>query len=1040
MSLSINPNSSIPNFTPTGPGPGGFTPLQKLLIDTFSPSVGRVIPNPSVDASNPQISMSDFFEAVSSAQLKQILQDYVNKIADPLIRQKLLAEIAERSGAIADLISMVVQYREALFRIGLLDLPGKKTNLNNAINDFNAGNSQDATQLSLMNSAITSYNTSQTNYQNALSSYQTALSSYGTAQGTYNTALNAWNTALNNYNNGTITQAQLQTAENTFNTAKNAFEVTAKGNLTTATNTFNTAKTNWQTAQTNLTSAASTYNAYATSRNADLSLKAQAYNTAVADAIPIIDDMNNIRTEIFGQDSLANPSNYTTLGLPSFNQGTPGVDTLRNQVQGNIDARNTSSTNMNTLIGQIASIIATINAGGYTPPLIAPPTQSSISDLPPENSNYTLTNLIYTPPTSVTFDPKTLTNFNVSFIDLLLAAVNNYNETSIKENNFQKVITDPLDIVNKANLGGGSVGIGSSVSVTANRVSPDGHSPHLLRTLSKEVFETIFNIYGVPIGSPLVDQLGALVYGYKLALDLLSLGPAKAILEGNALPGIQGEVAANAALGLGNIFLLQELVSSGQITVDVTKILNENAIFTQDPTLALLTPEAKAAFIQAIVQEIGASLIKAALTSIAVSLDLPGLVSQILANITSLTKPETKTTEIKSPPPPDKTREPPANKTSAPVDTKPPAEPKKPLPTKKDLELITLQVLIAQELDKLVTTSKIASETIVQDAIKQLAIKNQAVTRDAIINAILDQIRNDKALVRDIADRFRQRNSAINDIRGQIIREDAQQTAISEEVALVSAIKQSVIAADTAAQARVKSAEIQSSIAKRDAFLDSLARDLEKRPEVDPARARILLDRYKPTLLNALIGGLIEPTVLKALSKHLIELKLTPEDAGKVIDAALKAANAKDATINPLSTFIGGQVLGLPELSALFKMQVSHLLTPVIGERKALQVAEDYGRLIFAAPHSLTKILEINERNLVKLDGYDFNARVFEDYRNAAQIFINPLLARGTALQEGNVLLLSGQAAGLSVQGTTSADNKLGPLANRSKRAIDMPG
>lgn len=975
MDLPINPNTPIQNVTPTGPGPGGFTPLQKLLIDTFSPSISAILPTPPLDASNPRISAAEFFAKVSDAQRKQMIQDYINKITDPTLRQALLEEVVKRAGSIANIITLIVQYRELIFRLDQLDLKGKQKHLNDEIDNFNTSSGQDQTEVNDMNAAISTFTTAQTTYQGALTTYDGALTTFTSAQASYNSALTTWNTALNAYNSGSITAIQLQAAKATFDLAKGQF-ATAQTTLGTATTTFNNAKTAWLNAQTALTTEKNSYNAYVDSRDSGLNSAKHDYNAAVQQALPILSQMNDIQSGLFGTSSLETPTSYSGgTGLNPFDEGIPGPDTLRNQVEGNLDISNGTATSMNTLIGQISSIITTINNGGYTPPLIAPSPLIPIPTLPTANSNFVLTPVQINAPSHDSFDFAALTKFDTSFLQIMLSAVNEYNTTTDKNDDFQKQLTDLITPFASANLPDQSVGVGSSVSVTANSSIAGRSNPHLQGALSKHVFETAMNVFGVPAGSPLVDQLGALLFGYQTALGFTSAGPAHAIIGDNPINGSQGIAGVSAAVALGNLLHVQDLVSGDQITANITKIVNA------DPTLKALTPEAKTALIQSLVLEIGATLIKSALNQLASSIDLPGLVSQILANLSNLLAPES---------------------------------------TSTDLSQVVSQLILAQELAKQLNISKTTAETIVQNAIAALALKNEAATQDAITREIVNQIRADQAINAEVRAGATQQSA---------VAEDAQQEQISEDAALEASVHQGVVAADNAHSARVQAETNRVNNAKRDTFLNALADDLNAR-QVDPAKIKRLLDIYRPTVLNALISGLIKPNYLEALTNHLIKLGLTPEEAGKVAQTAISKANAKDATLNPLNSFIGGQVVGIGALSGLFKSQVANILAPVVGQREALAVAEDYGNKIFLNPNSAIRLLENNERNVAKLSGYNFNARVFEDYRNAYQISTNPQAAQGTPLHEGNVLLLSGAAAGLGTKGTTSVDNKLGVFAN----------
>jgi hypothetical protein len=1062
MGLPINPNSPspVPGVTPATPGSGGFTPLQLVLVDTFSTSLSSSLPAPPADASQP--TLASFFSSVGSAELKELLQNYADASADPLVMQKLLQEAVSQAGGTANVIAEIVAYHELLANLNKLNLAGAETSLNNSIDSFNSNSPADTTQINNMNGAINDYNTAQTNYQNALTTYQGDLTTFSGAQTTYNSALSTWNTALSSYNSGGSSAGQLQTAQTTFDSAQTQF-ASAQTDLSTAETMFGNAKTAWTSAQTALTSQSQTYNAYAQGQDGTLSNSIQAYNTAIDNALPIISQMNNLQSFFFGVGvSLPSPTTYSASGLPIFDQGTPGPDTLRNQVEGTLDNDNDTSTDLNTTIGDITTIINTINSGGYTPPLTAPQMLTPIATLPTANSNYAITPLSYTPPGDESFNFTALTQLDTTFLTIMLDATDQINTLNTQQNNFRKQVVDAPNTFVVDNAPTTSAGLGSSVAVSAQQPhAPGGRpNPHLLRILSRNVFETAIGAYGVKAGSPFVDQFGALAFNYKRVAAFTSIGPAKGILGENSTADTAGQTAARAAVALGNVAQVQTLISSNQITADVTQLVNQNA------TLAALTPEAKTALIQTLVQEIGATLIKSSLNQLAASLNLPGLVSQILASLS-----------------------PSAAAPGAP---------------QTNLQQVGAELTLAQELSKDLNISSAAAASIVQTAIQQLTQQNTALSANSITQAILNQIGQQGGVLATIIAQGTQSNAAAagnqqeqssededeeesdaiaadnlkadnlkaavltstietneanqaniqsEALTNSIQSEDAANQANSQAAAqtsnvqadavnqdnLQAAVLKSVIAADATNRANIQAAQIHSDNGKRDAFLHSLAESLEAQ-QIEPTLIKKLLDTYRPTVLNALISGLAKPNFLEALTNHLIQLHLTPGQAGQAAQTAISKANAQDSALNPLSTFMGSQVIGMTQISALFKKQVTDLLTPVVGQKQALDVAENYGRLIFASPNSFTKKLENNEKTLAAYEGYNHNARVFEDYRNAQQVFINPLDDPGSPLLKGNTLILSGPAAGISTQGTTSADNALGPLGYRNKKPIDMPG
>lgn len=937
MSIPIPPGP--PPVTPPpnpffGTGPSILQP-----VDNTSPSLASSLSTPPLDAGSPQLSIAQFYGAISNANIGQKLQEFIDQMRDPEFRKRLMEFALEQSAYMAEVITLVYRYDDLATQLKNLDLNGLANHINQKLAALNAGSgiAADNAAIATFNNAINAYNNARTTYENALLSYQTALNSFETAQDTYNTALNTWNTALAAYQNGSITQAELESARSTFNAAENQFENVDKPAFDNAQSTFDTAKSAFDNAVTTFNSARDTYNTYVASRSSaygDLSGAIDNWNAVVGNVAGLLARMNAIRNEL-GLSPITSTGNLAQFtGLSNY--GFPaGPNATRDAVQTDVDQDNAFATLLNSIISSIDGKVTAINAGGYNPPLTTPSSQSLIPNLPTTNSGTAASTIpSISIPTSISIevpDPQDLiTDYLLPRLSILEALKTN-NE---KENLYRADVTDERfknamsgQHVIAGSLGSSNLGASNAVGIAA--------SPFLGAILSKHAFETFFNVYGVPQGSSLVDQIGALYHRLATNAGLLSAGPAQKILNNGNLTGANGKQAVQAAVALGYLSLVNTIADSAELKSIV------KALIEKDVTLSRLTKEQKAALLDAIVGELGAALKRGGLNDLSKVLDLPGLVPQILARLG---------------------------------------------------EDDSSDIFNGQLLHDTIFASELARE--LQMSSGQI---------DDIIKQAINQSRTTEA--------------AFNEF---VIKELEQQGQVGADVA------RQVQQASTLATERVKAEEVKTETVKKQAFKDGLLKGLAAL-EFDPVKADLLAEQIPV--------GTINETITRLTDKGF-----TLPEANQVATTAVNAANAKDPISNPLSSFLVKQLGTTTEMAGLLKGQIVNILSPAVGMRQSLQVAEDYGSLVFTHANSITNTLQVNERHLDAFSYFVYDSRLYENYREATKSYRSPELADDSPLKLGITLLLTGIPGGIANQGVTSADNTLGPSANQSKHATSYPG
>lgn len=993
MSFPIIPPSS----PPSGPQPinpptttSGSNPAASAApIDFFGTSLAQSLSAPAFDASNPRLTIGDFYGAISGANLAQKLREYLDDLNDPLFRKALMAFAAEQAVYMQEVITLVYQYDSLNEQMQNLDLPNKARKINNKLNAYSNGADRDNEKIDALNAAGVTYNSAQTTYQNALTSYQSALNTFESAQTTYNSALDTWNTALSNYQSGSINQVQLELARTAFQSKSAQFD-SAKSNFASAQNTFNTAKTDWNNAISDYSEAVNSFNTYAASREgalADINEAISEWNAAYGTASTVIAQMNDIRSQL-GLSSISSTGLIDPVtGLPTATIPT-GPSTIRNAVQADVDQDNALVTSINAITEIIRERVNTINAGGYIPPLTAPAAIAAILDLPITDSNDgAKTNFAYiTIPESINITTPADEDLIATYLLPRIAILFEIKDKTEKEELFLETTGSKLvdQMSGESIVSGGSGGSALSVANATGIAA----SPFLGKILSKHAFETILNVHGVPAGSPLIDQIGALYTQIEANAGLASAGPASQILVNAVLTGINGKAAIDAAVALGNLSVVVEVAGSAELR-DAISALIEN-----DPTLAKLTPEQKTALLDSIVGEVGASLVRSALNEVARALGLPGLNPQILAILAGLTEND---------------------------------------PLASFSQQLYRNVLFAQQIAKEFNISDAEANLLIENAIREIATATPAPAPAPKENAPAPAPINKPAPApKENAPAPAPTINIPLQLAGDPVAEEQAlvEKSVTEQLIKTGLVRveveQKVQRASLAASEGVRQELLKADVTKDAAFKDSLRKSFATL-ELDPVKADLLADQIPIGPINEIIPILID----KGLT--LPEAKLVAADA-------LSAAERYDPARNPLSSFLVQQFGSSTEMAGLFKGQIVNILSPAVGMRNALDVAENYGSLMFSSANSVTTILQVNERRLDAISYFIYDVRLNENYRDATISYRSPELDPSSPLKLGATLLLVGIPGGLSNQGLTSQDNTLGPSAGQSKHATSYPG
>lgn len=930
----VNPvNNNPPTYT--NPNQNPFGPITFPLGQNDSTNVVQSSTILSLDVlpSGNNIPILEYSSAILSAALKQAIQDLQNALANPQYLSQLANAAGQQAIDYISNISKALTYDKDAAKLNTINLAGAKQNLVNAEDDFNQ-------KAGALNTAINTYNSAQTNYENALTSYDDAVNTYQQAQSTYDTALSNWNAALAAHNAAppTITDAQFQQAQSDYKNAQTAFNA-ATTTYQSAKTSFDDKQTQWKNAQNALKNA---QNNYENSLNA-LNLAIQKWNTVAQQANDLINEMNALNIAPSIQTVPENLPLADDQSQPPAEISPDPRDTV------GIDIASFNNTDNNTTGPLINSVNSEPN-NPLNPPYNPIPQVDNLTNDIPNNSQYQLYQFNIstvsgypvtqiTLPTFSIIDTQTSASQNTSQVKFLLSLIGK--QSTVDQGTRDVYVSrhtttggsgSSVAIAAMNNFAARSSALSSTSPLTSNPTTTT--TPPLAGVLSTAVFEAYFNQFGVPLNTPLLDQIGALYENLKIIAGLTSVSAGQEILGSAATQGPSGDAAINATIALGLLRQFHNMVSNNLITPQVLNFINQN------PQFAGLTDDQKTALAQGLGDELQSSLLKSALTQIANTLNQPGLIPQIL-QIATGTHSQDPLASLQS----------------------------------QIFEQFVLSNLLAKQFN----ISDTLAQQIAQQAFQQTVSGQVTGTTSNVVSFIADKI---------------------------------QQAGVQDEAA-----SKKIQQALDLANARLIEELQKTDLAKTQAFKETLTNQLNTLG-YDPARLN--------ELLNALEDIKIED-IDRAAQAAFIGSGLSAGEISQVLNAAHEAANAKDPDQNPLSSFLAARLGTKTELSALLKQQILNVYTPVIGATQALQVAVNYGNLIFTDPNSVTNILQNNESHLKKLDKYNSQQRQLEDYTQIANSYLNQDIP-SAELNMGKTILLLGQAGGPSTQGILTTDNTLGPV------------
>ncbi|KAF3362286.1 hypothetical protein PHSC3_001115 [Chlamydiales bacterium STE3] len=956
---SIDPNASsinpIPRISANETGATSASAPLTVDVSTFSSS-SSVINIPLPTSQTPTLTLAEFYQAVNDAALGQKLQEYTDAFNDAKNLSKMWQDAVDQAAALRDYINQIYAY--VFLQKDLLekyDIPGEQTALNEAIADYNNGVHADQAQVQLLNNAITEFNLAKNSYLTNLQAYNTAVGNQQQALDTYNSALNTWNAALESFQNGTIDAATLETYRSQFASAQATFS-SANSAFLNIKSAFENSSAEYQAAANNLNTVTSNYNAYRQTRQTAVNNVNTAIDTWNATAILAnvkIEQLNAIRMSL-------NPPLPPLQLMPMITGVNPlqpyeipaGVpDPLVAQLNQSISNYNNSAAGASASVEAINGHVTVINNNGYTPPIAYTQGVSGVDSVPGLNvpsadlptleiPNFAPT-LDYSPPEPI--DVVTI------YLEPRLAILNSLKSSIEDANRFQALMENlnrKVPDTNFANIGASTAGSAGS-TIPTQALS----SPFVDAILSKQNFEAFFNIYGAPISSPLVDQLGASSARLLSLMGLSSAGPANTIVGQGTFGTVGSETALSAAVALGFLKQISNVSSSDFLPQSILGFLNG------DPSLNTLSAAQKEELANLLAGSINASMLEIGLNEVARSFNLPGLVPQVLANVNGLTTQEA----------------------AASLGGQLYAET---LLAKNIAEKSTLQHDEAMQV----------SQGILQEIFtgQNKVIANAQDLQSQIVNAVLNQL-----------------NQA---------QSDSNARAKANEIA--DAVIEQIIAD------RMQQQDIQ-----KDAYRQALIRGLQRVQNLDEREAARIATRIVGN--NDAIASLNQSAI-----GVLPKIGLTENEIATVTNAATEAFNSKDPLLNPLSAPSLQKIVSSADLSTLFKTEVVGVLSPVIGNKKALQVAEDYGSLIFTAPNSVVNQLEAIERQERKSVN-SFNNRQFDKYLDLTEMYRNPGNFLEKLTSPAKVLLSTGAVGGPSMQGTTSMDNNTGKTGHY-KRPTDI--
>ena len=221
---------------------------------------------------------------------------------------------------------------------------------------------------------------------------------------------------------------------------------------------------------------------------------------------------------------------------------------------------------------------------------------------------------------------------------------------------------------------------------------------------------------------------------------------------------------------------------------------------------------------------------------------------------------------------------------------------------------------------------------------------------------------------------------------------------------------------------------------QHDAYRHTVAKEVQTKQNLSDSEAKRIANTVAPPNTNANLAQLNH-----AALTYLPKQGLTAAEASGVAQQATAAFLAKQPSLNPLSSytteFIGNQT----QLAESFKSTVTAAISPTLGTTKALQVAEDYGNLIFSSPNStLSKMRTIHYHQ--QQHSQFLKDQAADDYRLATKIYRNPGVFFLTLTLPAKTLLALGAVGGPSMQGATFLDNNVGRTGHFTGHPTDLAG
>lgn len=778
----------------------------------------------TISSDNP-ISISKYHFTVSESSRLAKAQEIISKFSDLNYQRAMFNLAYDTASKLSKLISNTNTYNHLKKELNDLGLDAAKDDVNNAIQNFQ--NSVDQTKVTDLENALTTYDTAQTDYQAALSPYYLASNFYNSALIAYENALTAWNTALQSGDETAIAtaSANFETAEANFNAAEATYA--------TEKTTFETAETNWVNAKADVDAKITAYNTEMgdpSNANALSALAAAvtSWNSLAAQANNIINQMNALAPVL-------NISEVTQ--APNINFGTT-ADALKYPplvATGTDTLQDITATAVNNAINRAGTVNAYITNSVNPSITSANSTFSTSYELVPEITSApevmatgfalypTLPITPYARIVDITYAPEQIdplvgASTEVVLLDFAL-------QLASRRDDDDSTDTSPLAKrilrSGEQNLEGGS---GASVQLTTINQSVTASNPFTESTLSKQAFEAVLNVYGVPIGSALVDQISALVQTFAQTNGLVSTALAQDLLSSSSLYNGGNELAVRYTLALATLTNLSGSEFEGALSDALKSILNQDAAFSA------LQPADQQALINSLTQEVGGSLLKAALSDLSARFGMPGLLPQILLIASGLT----------------------TNDALGSLQSQ-----------------LFFEVLFAQELKKTLGLSEELATKIARTAVAQAAQTPEGITPASVTNAAMEALNaegisssqlNDQIILAETATRERvadqiaaqdqAQNQAFADsltrsLLGKGILDQTQAARLSQELTNATSAQLGEIALRVLREFNLSQEEVRSLLAEADRAAAA------RNGEINPAGALISSANATPSALEA---------------------------------------------------------------------------------------------------------------------------------------------------------------------------------------------